>query len=252
MDYEEVHQRLSALTGRRAEYLPSANQTTTPDQDSYEPHTGQQNTELTTPKLRSPNSVDATATYTNKTENMFDVEKNKSVGIIKKALKTLFYMILVFGLAAGGVFAYNQYINPEAVTASKLGLNLSLNYVPLISTGQKILPESTGNIFSIDADTDMLMYQENYRDAKLTISQRPVTNELAADPKAIETMAKLFGAESYFTTTKGIAYLTGENIDHEQLLILDAGNLAVFIKSNQVLDINTWANYVDGLKTVTI
>ena len=99
-----------------------------------------------------------------------------------------------------------------------------------------------------DAAKKVATYEDSINGTHVVISQQQVTSAQTNDPTFLSKLAANLYLKTQIDTNQGIAYM-GINVDkHIQTVAFLKGNLLAFIQSENTLDSNTWAGYINGLE----
>jgi hypothetical protein len=190
------------------------------------------NVKLAIPKVRPPNV-------------------KKLVRAHRKRLLIAGGVLLSVGLIFGGLKLFSNWKQAEEAKKPANPVEQAQEaFNPLVplenltdGTGKQVAkPE-----FKYDEEKKVLGFVTDYNEAKLTISQQPLPDQLKTHPGQLEGIARSVGATLPFETQKGRAYVATDDKLKSQIVVFATQEVMVFVRSNKELDNDEWTFYINQL-----
>lgn len=135
----------------------------------------------------------------------------------------------------------------KPVTQPRIASNLKKpNFTPIVPAGKSQLAD-LGSESSFNATKDSYTFNDLLLGLPIQVSEQPLPSGYSSSASVVAALAKDINAGQTVNFKDGVAYLNSDSSTGKQTLVLSKDNLLIFIQSLNVIDINSWANYINSL-----
>lgn len=162
----------------------------------------------------------------------------------RKIILAIAILVLLVGLGTA-IYLYVSKKNSRQVLSASVAKQL--DFSPYIVTEKQRIsqPENV----KYNAGSKVLVYNQNFEGAKLTITQQATPESLVDIPQAYDKLIEKMHQESAFDSYSGRVYITSPTeLNGNQAAVLNSGGTLMFVRADKKISTDNWKFFFNKLE----
>ncbi len=162
--------------------------------------------------------------------------------LLRKMSRPKVFVPLGIVLVVAGIIVLNGSSSSPATQPVTAADRTAPDFQPLKPSAEK------ASTVKYDGKRNLVSYTTHFSGSRITVSQQPLPPNFKKDSRSLSRAADSINAKQRIDTAKGPLYVANNEEGNDQMAILAAQTVLLFIHADRKLDDASWKSFVELLK----